>query len=107
MSERIGPMAWRSEEHVFLGEQLSRTRDESEATARMVDEEIRSILEEQERRATTLLTQHRRALDSVAKQLSEQETVSGERVRRIVNSGPTPLPVDKPVPTKESAASTK
>ena len=85
MSERIGPMAWRPDEHVFLGEQISRSRDESEATARLVDEEIRAILGEQEQRAATLLSLHRRALDAIARQLIEQETMSGERVRRIVS----------------------
>ncbi len=96
MSERIGPMAWRPEEPVFLGEQISRSRDESEATARVVDEEIRVILEEQEQRATTMLTQHRRALDAVARQLAEQETMSGERVRRMVAGGAQSIPADKP-----------
>ncbi len=95
MSKRIGPMAWRPDEHVFLGEQISRSRDESEATARLVDEEIRAILEEQEQRAAALLSQHRRALDSVARQLGEHETMSGERVRRIVTGG-TPAVSEKP-----------
>ncbi len=90
MSDRVGPMAWRSEDHVFLGEQMARSRDESEATATIVDEEIRRILSEQEARAATILTQHRRALDTLARQLLEQETLSGERVRRIVNVAPTP-----------------
>ena len=92
MSERIGPMAWRPDEHVFLGEQISRSRDESEATARLVDEEIRAILTEQEQRAAALLSLHRRALDVIARQLIEQETMSGERVRRIVSGGAQSVP---------------
>ena len=96
MSERIGPMAWRPDDHVFLGEQISRARDESEATARLVDEEIRAILEEQEQRAAALLSQHRRALDAVVRQLIEQETMSGERVRRIVSGITTSLAGEKP-----------
>ena len=106
MSERIGPMAWRPDEHVFLGEQISRSRDESEATARLVDEEIRAILEEQEQRGAALLSQHRRALDTVARQLIEQETMSGERVRRIVSGATAPLSAEKPLASPGVVSST-
>ncbi len=106
MSERVGPMAWRPDEHVFLGEQISRSRDESEATAQVVDEEIRTILQDEERRATSLLTQHRRALDAVSRQLSEQETLTGERVRRIVTgSAPVTSERNTPVPSVPDGAS--
>ena len=103
MSERIGPMAWRPDEHVFLGEQISRSRDESEATAQLVDEEIRAILVAQEQRASAMLAQHRRALDAVARQLVEQETMSGERVRRIVAGGSTSVSPEK-LPSSPSVA---
>ena len=84
MSERIGPMAWPSDKHVFLGDQMIRSREDSDATALAVDEEVRRLLSEQERRASQLLTKHRRALDAVAAQLLDQETLTGDRVRRIV-----------------------
>ena len=103
MSEAIGPMAWRSDDHVFLGEQMARSRDESEATATLVDQEIRRILREQEERATAMLVQHRRALDTLARQLLEQETVSGERVRRIVNVPPSSS-IRASIPTAEPAS---
>ncbi len=103
MSDRVGPMAWRSDDHVFLGEQMARSRDESEATAMLVDEEIRRILVEQESRATAILGQHRRALDTLARQLLELETVSGERVRRIVNLPSVP-DVAATIPTTQPAS---
>ena len=51
MSERVGPMAWGSQGMVFLGEDLMHTRDYSEDTSRVVDEEVARILREQEARA--------------------------------------------------------
>ena len=50
MSERVGPMAWGSQGQVFLGEDLMHTRDYSDDTARVIDEEVERILREQEER---------------------------------------------------------
>ena len=44
MSDRIGPMAWGSQGAVFLGEDLVHTRDYSDETARVIDEEVERIL---------------------------------------------------------------
>src|SRR5207302_585777 len=51
MSDRIGPMAWGSQGMVFLGEDLMHTRDYSDETSRVIDEEVERILREQEERA--------------------------------------------------------
>ena len=88
MSDRIGPMAWESHQHVFLGEDLMQgAREYSDDTARLVDEETSRILREQEDRARQLLTHHRRGLDLVAKALLEQETVDGAQVVALVQQG--------------------
>ena len=42
--DRIGPMAWGSQGAVFLGEDLMHTRDYSDETARVIDEEVERIL---------------------------------------------------------------
>ena len=52
MSDRIGPMAWGSQGMVFLGEDIMQSRDYSDETSRVVDEEVERILREQEDRAT-------------------------------------------------------
>ena len=52
MSERIGPMAWGSQGQVFLGEDLMHTRDYSDDTARVIDEEVERILREAEEACT-------------------------------------------------------
>ena len=60
MSDRIGPMAWQNQQHVFLGEDLmTGGRDYSDDTARLVDEEVQGILRVQEDRARELLAKHR------------------------------------------------
>src|SRR2546430_12053685 len=59
MSDRIGPMAWGSQGAVFLGEDLVHTRDYSDETARVIDEEVERILRDEEDRTRTTLREHR------------------------------------------------
>jgi cell division protease FtsH len=85
MSDRIGPMAWGSQGAVFLGEDLMHTRDYSDETARVIDEEVERILRDEEDRCRKVLTEYRPGLDGVAKALRERETLSGEEVADIVD----------------------
>ena len=77
MSDRIGPMAWGSQGAVFLGDDLMHTRDYSDETARVIDEEVEAILREQEQRTQATLTKHRPALDAIARALLESEALAG------------------------------
>src|SRR5207237_7160223 len=85
MSDRIGPMAWGSQGAVFLGEDLVHTRDYSDETARVIDEEVERILRQEETRAHRILRLHRRALDAVARALLEQETLDGAEVAKLAD----------------------
>jgi len=85
MSEEIGPMAWGSQGQVFLGEDLMHTRDYSEDTSRVIDDEVERILRTQEERAMELLTLHRAGLDAVAHALLDLESIDGEEVGRLVD----------------------
>jgi cell division protease FtsH len=85
MSDRVGPMAWGPQGTVFLGEDLMHSRDYSEDTSRVVDEEVARILREQEERAQRVLDEHRAGLEAVARELLEKETVDGARVAAIID----------------------
>ncbi|MGH9129243.1 MAG: ATP-dependent zinc metalloprotease FtsH [Acidimicrobiales bacterium] len=85
MSSRIGPMAWGAQGMVFLGEDLMHSRDYSEDTSRVIDEEVERILREQEDRASEHLTLHKPGLDLVAAALLERETIDGAEVARLVD----------------------
>jgi cell division protease FtsH len=93
MSSRVGPMAWGSNGQVFLGEDLIHTRDYSDETARVIDEEVERILREQEDRCRDTLRAHRNGLDLVARALLEHETIDGAEVTRLIalgEGGPPP-----------------
>jgi cell division protease FtsH len=87
MSNRIGPMAWGSQGQVFLGEDLMHTRDYSDETARVIDEEVENILRHCEERCREVLTEHRNGLNLVARSLLEHETIDGGEVHRLVAMG--------------------
>ena len=87
MSERVGPMAWGSQGAVFLGDDLMHSRDYSDETARVIDEEVERILREQEDRCRETLSAHRNSLDLVARALLEHETIDGSEVYRLVALG--------------------
>jgi cell division protease FtsH len=85
MSDRVGPMAWAGQQAVFLGEDLmSSQREYSDDTAKLLDEEIARILNEQEQRAMDLISEHRRGLDLIAEALLEHETIDGPEVARLI-----------------------
>ena len=95
MSGRVGPMAWGSDNQVFLGDGLMSGRDYSDETARVIDEEVERILRTQENRARQALVEHRPALDRIATALLDRETISGNEVAQLI-----PEPTE---PQKQSA----
>jgi cell division protease FtsH len=85
MSEAIGPMAWGSQGQVFLGEDLMHTRDYSEDTSKVIDEEVERILRSEEQRAMEVLSKHRGGLNAIARALLDNEIIDGAEVTRLVD----------------------
>ena len=86
MSDAVGPMAWGSHNQVFLGDEMLAAREYSDETARVIDKEVQRILCDQEDRCRKLLTDHRNALDLIARALLEHETISGDEVGRLIGA---------------------
>ncbi len=85
MSEKVGPVVWgKTEEEVFLGREFGVKKYYSEETAKIIDEEIRKIIERAEKRAMDILKGYRRALDETVKRLLEKEVISGEELEEIL-----------------------
>ncbi len=85
MSERLGRVAWGGEHRqVFLGEEIAQRREYSESTAREIDEEVRTILEEAYDRATNTLESYRDGLMRLAESLQEREEIPGKEVLELV-----------------------
>ena len=83
MSDKLGPLRYvDNQEEIFLGHSVARSQTVSPETAKLIDEEIRRIIEEAETKAREVLTEHMEDLHKVAKGLLEYETLSGPRSRR-------------------------
>lgn len=78
-------MAWGSNNQVFLGEDLMHTRDYSDHTSQIIDDEVERILREQEARAIEVLTLHRRGLEALTRSLLEHETIDGETAAHLID----------------------
>ncbi len=85
MSDRIGPMAFGASGPVFLGDDMMQGKEYSENMAQLIDEETQQVLTEQEVRCRALLTENRNALNLVARNLLEHETLSGAEVNRLID----------------------
>jgi cell division protease FtsH len=89
MSEKLGPRTFgTSQELVFLGREISESRDYSEKIAEEIDEEVRMIIEEAQERARRVLREHKDLLDKLATVLMDIETIEGERLTNLLNSDP-------------------
>jgi cell division protease FtsH len=88
MSEKMGMVEYgEHEDYVFLGRDISRARDYSEATAEQIDGEVRKLIDDAYQTAKTVLTQHRDKLEAIAKALLEFETLDGVQIKEIMEHG--------------------
>jgi len=107
MSKKLGPRTFgKTEELIFLGREISETRDYSEKIAEEIDEEVRELIDEAHATATKILLEHRKLLDKLASVLIEVETLEGEQLVRLLNSDPDEPwpPPDLAEPKPEAAA---
>lgn len=115
MSERLGTLAIGSRsESPFLGRDFHEQRDYSEDVAKMIDEEVRAIVDRAHLRAREILTERRVQLDAIVHQLLERETLDREQFLMVLNGEELPPLVieepDKPMgpePKKESEKGSK
>ncbi len=85
MSEKIGLMVFKKgEPHPFLGRELTQDKDYSEATAQMIDDEVKNILHECYKKVQEILRQNRQKLDLLAKKLLEKELLTSEEIEKIL-----------------------
>ncbi len=100
MSEKMGMVEYgEHEDYVFLGRDISRARDYSEATAEEIDREVRSLLDEAYETAKKTLLMHRDKLEVIAKALLEYETLDGTQIKEIVEHGRLINPPPGPPPS--------
>jgi cell division protease FtsH len=85
MSEKLGHITLvRREGLVFLGRDIMEEKNYSEETARLIDEEVKKIVDESYTKAKSLLQQNLDKLKILSNVLLEKEVLSGEEVKRVL-----------------------
>jgi cell division protease FtsH len=106
MSDILGPVTFgKKDEEIFLGREIATHRDFSEKTAEDIDQEIRSIITQTEKRVEELLSQNLDKLHRLAKVLLEKEILDGEEIDLILKG--KSLPLKKKTIKKNSRGKTK
>ena len=86
MSTKLGPVTFGKENGmVFLGRDLGEERNYSEDTAKMIDEEIKRIIDDAYALAKKTLNENRDKLEILAKTLLEKETLDATEVRQLLS----------------------
>ena len=84
-SDRLGRLRFsENEEEVFLGRSVTQSKHVSDATSRIIDEEVRAFVDIAEEKARFILTEHRDQLEIIAQGLLEYETLSGKEVTALL-----------------------
>jgi cell division protease FtsH len=93
MSESLGPLAvGENDEQVFLGRELGHQKNYSEETSRLVDSEVKRIIQEAYDRGRRLLEDNVDVLHSIAKALLDHETLTNAEVDLIMRGEELPPP---------------
>ena len=86
MSEKMGPLTYGAkEEQVFLGKDFSSQKNFSDQTAKLIDQEVKTLVMGGYTRATELLTQNRDKLEEMAQALLEHETLNAKNIQNILD----------------------
>jgi cell division protease FtsH len=89
MSDKLGPMTYgKKEEQIFLGRELSKSQNYSEATAVAIDAEVKRFVQGGYDRAKQILTDNKAALIKIADELMIREVLDADQVKKLANGLP-------------------
>jgi len=87
MSDKLCPLQYEEQQEGYLGMGGSQRLMSSDETNKLIDSEIRVLVEDAHKRATEILTEQNEKLHSLAKALLEYETLTGEEIKALMEGG--------------------
>tara|TARA_B100002052_G_scaffold42512_2_gene34785 strand:+ start:2737 stop:4650 length:1914 start_codon:yes stop_codon:yes gene_type:complete len=86
-SDKLGPLRYESnQEEVFLGHSVAQQRNISDETARIIDEEVRELVEQGEKTARSIIENKIKDLHKLAKGLLDYETLNADEISKILSN---------------------
>ena len=105
-SDKLGRLRYAdNEEEIFLGHSITRQKNVSDATAALIDEEVRRLIDEAEKTARKILTEGRKDLETIAQALLEYETLTGKEVDALLRGESLVRPEDADLPPDDGRKS--
>ena len=87
----MGPLTFgKKEEQIFLGREIAQHRDFSEETARQIDSEVRSLVDEAYKASWEILNTHQDVMHRLAVALLERETLDANEIRMLIDDKELP-----------------
>jgi cell division protease FtsH len=84
MSDKLGPVYYqKGEDHVFLGREMAMPKDFSEATAKLIDDEVRKIITTKEEEVLKLFEQHKSEIIALSDKLVEKELIYADEIKTL------------------------
>jgi cell division protease FtsH len=106
MSDRLGPLRYNdNQEEVFLGHSVTQHKNVSDATAEIIDSEIRKLVDGAEEVCRKILTEHVDDLHALAKALLEYETLTGDEIHAVLRGESIVRPSGDDDPSADGARS--
>lgn len=91
MSSSVGPVHYDTkDEHVFLGRDIGKPREHSEAIQLEIDQEVKRILESQYNVAKRIVSEHEEVLHKLAEAVMERETLDSDQIEKILKGESLP-----------------
>jgi cell division protease FtsH len=104
MSDKMGPLTYGTkEEQVFLGKDFQTQKNFSDQTAKLIDQEVKTLVMGGYNKAKDIISENREDLEKLAQALLERETLDAEEIRLIIkggDSGTGPLASEDKAPAK-------
>ncbi|MDR1026000.1 MAG: ATP-dependent zinc metalloprotease FtsH [Lactobacillus sp.] len=98
MSEKLGPVLYADNSgEVFLGRSVTQTKNVSEETARIIDSEIKRLVEEAYSEAKRIVKEKDKELERLAKALIEYETLTGDEIKEVIKGHKIDKSAESPV----------
>jgi len=108
MSEKLGPLLYEESQEGYLGMVSSQRTMMSDETAKLIDSEIRKLVDDAHARAQSILHDQKEKLHLLAEAMLEYETLTGEEIRKLIDEGklerPDPIASDGRPPMPQTVS---
>ncbi|VAW69722.1 Cell division protein FtsH [hydrothermal vent metagenome] len=95
LSEKLGPLAYSEDEgEVFLGRSVTQHKNLADDTARVIDEEIREVIDRNYKRAEQLLKDNEDILHAMSEALMKYETIDADQISQLMERQEVSPPKD-------------